>query len=129
MRPILDSQETKGACLIIDRPYGLPCKVKRFWSKVKKTRKCWLWMAALDGHGYGKIMIGSRKDNSRKYRSAHRVSYELTKGKIGKDLCVLHKCDVRHCVNPNHLWLGTKRDNTQDMIRKGRSRMKQHQNP
>jgi hypothetical protein len=53
-------------------------------------------------------------------RGAHRVSWVLTNGPILDGLCVLHRCDNRICVNPSHLFLGTKKDNFQDMITKGR---------
>jgi hypothetical protein len=81
-----------------------------FLKHVSKTESCWLWTGGKHINGYG----GFRN----KY--AHRVSFELFKTKIPKGLCVLHVCDVRHCVNPEHLWLGTKKDNTQDMIKKKR---------
>ena len=61
-----------------------------------------------------------------------RVAWELFRGPIPEGLCVLHTCDVRHCVNPDHLFLGTKRDNSDDMIRKGRAKhtgMKGPSNP
>lgn len=77
---------------------------------------CWLWTARIGGNGYGSITTpgGSRKEQ------AHRVSYKDFIGPIPAGMCVLHKCDVRACVNPNHLWLGTKKDNTADMDAKGR---------
>jgi len=76
---------------------------------------CWLWMGSCGNSGYGKLSIGHSQRIS-----AHRASYALFNGPIEDNACVLHKCDVRTCVNPDHLFLGTKADNTQDMVRKGR---------
>ncbi len=56
----------------------------------------------------------------RKYQAAHRVIYEMVYGKIPSRLSVLHSCDIRHCVNPLHLWLGTQEDNMRDAATKGR---------
>jgi hypothetical protein len=64
--------------------------------------------------GYGVVNIGNT------YGGAHRLSYTLNVGEIPQGLHVLHKCDNRKCVNPNHLFLGTQKDNNQDMGRKGR---------
>ncbi len=85
----------------------------RFWEKVDKTRTCWLWTASLTDKGYGKFGLDGRT------RSAHTVAWELTYGKIPRGLCVLHKCDVRRCVR--HLFLGTKKQNSEDMVAKKRS--------
>lgn len=87
---------------------------ERFWQKVKKTRKCWLWVGATSGEGYGTLWIGYSNV------SAHRFSYELHKGSIPDDMLVCHTCDVRNCVRPSHLWLGTPIDNQNDMYNKGR---------
>lgn len=81
---------------------------------------CWLWTASITPNGYGKIGIWA---GGKKTFIAHRVSWTLYKGHIPKNICVLHKCDNRLCVNPNHLFLGNKKDNTRDMIKKGRSRL------
>jgi hypothetical protein len=76
---------------------------------------CWLWTGCVMGaDGYGGF------NENRKNRSVHRVSYELFKGEIPKGMCVLHTCDMPPCVNPEHLFLGTPKDNTDDMIRKKR---------
>ena len=86
----------------------------RFFSKVEKTKSCWLWVGAKTGNGYGAIKVNG------KMRPAHRVSYELHLGPIPDGLIVLHKCDNPGCVRPMHLRAGTHKDNTADMIRKNR---------
>lgn len=80
----------------------------------KGPNGCHLWIAALSPIGYGRFQV------KRKSIYAHRFSYLLHKGLIPKGICVLHKCDIRNCVNPDHLFLGTYKDNTQDMIKKQR---------
>lgn len=89
--------------------------VDRFMEKVVTVPEagCWLWDAATTKAGYGRFQLGSQN------REAHRVSWELFVGDIG-DKHVLHKCDVRSCVNPAHLFLGTHLENIQDMDAKGR---------
>jgi len=75
---------------------------------------CWLWQGAVGSDGYGRLRRRGQTF------SAHRFAYELFKGPIPEELCVMHRCDVPLCVSPTHLALGTKADNSQDMLRKGR---------
>lgn len=75
---------------------------------------CWEWIGAIATHGYG--YFGANGKSIR----AHRASYQIYKGKIGDGLYVLHSCDNPSCVNPDHLWLGTQKDNIRDRNIKGR---------
>lgn len=77
---------------------------------------CWLWNASTLPSGYGQFCLAG------KMKGAHRVAYELYIGPIPDGLHVLHACDVTWCVNPEHLFLGTHRDNMQDMTSKGRGK-------
>lgn len=84
--------------------------MKRFWDKVDKTGDCWEWTARRDKNGYG--MLGNDR--------AHRFSFSLANGGIPDGMQVLHHCDNPPCVNPDHLWLGTPKDNARDRNAKGR---------
>lgn len=91
---------------------------ERFWSKVDKSGECWLWTAGTFPSGYG--LFWSNGTN----HPASRFAWELTNGLIPDGLLVCHNCpggDNPLCVNPSHLWLGTIRQNSEDMVAKGRS--------
>lgn len=87
----------------------------RLWNRVEKTETCWLWHGSIGKNGYG---ITRYKG---KTMTAHRMAWTLTHGEIPDGLCILHKCDVRVCVNPDHLFLGTYQDNATDAYNKGRT--------
>lgn len=90
----------------------------RFWSKVDvgEPGACWPWTGSLTYDGYGQIRM-----NRKTTRLTHRVSWMLEHGSF-PDACVCHTCDNRRCVNPAHLWLGSRVDNNADRDRKGRQR-------
>jgi hypothetical protein len=95
---------------------------ERFWNFVDKKSQdeCWHWVGQILSNGYGRISLGSKKDGN---GLAHRVSWKLhNKKDIPDGMYVMHKCDNPSCVNPYHLSIGTPKDNTQDMIQKGRKR-------
>jgi hypothetical protein len=88
--------------------------VDLFWAKVRRTDGCWEWTGARLHSGYGKL--------GRKGRTyvAHRFAWELVNGAIPDGLFACHRCDNRLCVRPDHLFLGTQKDNIADMLSKGR---------
>jgi hypothetical protein len=89
---------------------------QRFWARVEKSDGCWLWIGADFKQGYGGISVYGRD-----MQLAHRVSWELTNGPIPEGMWVLHKCDVRRCVRPDHLYLGTVTENARDAVDRGRA--------
>ncbi len=111
--------------MVIDRrslglggPKAIPLET-RFWRCVNKTESCWLWTGTRFNSGYGythKMLPGGKRKGLR----AHRVSYELAYGLIPDGMILLHSCDVKLCVNPDHLTIGTSRLNVADMVNKNR---------
>jgi HNH endonuclease len=85
-----------------------------FWAKVNKSGPCWLWTGATNGR-YGKLGRGGKQ------YTAHRFAYELARGPIPTGSFVLHSCDTPLCVRPDHLSLGTQRDNMGQAAARGRT--------
>ena len=90
--------------------------MQRFWDKVEKTDGCWVWTASKFADGYGKFKFDGKN------RRAHRMAWLLTNGEIPDGMVVMHSCDIRECVNPEHLSIGSAKDNSQDMVSKNRHR-------
>lgn len=89
-------------------------KIANKVAKIPETG-CWIWLGSITKHGYGKMTLGAKT-----HISAHRASYELKHGQIPEGMLALHHCDVKCCVNPDHIFLGTQQANMNDKVCKNR---------
>jgi hypothetical protein len=90
------------------------------YSPIFDTDCCWFWSRGVNTSGYGHI--GPNRISAHYgVTTAHKLSYLVHNGEVPEGQCVLHTCDNKICINPNHLFLGTHQDNMDDMVRKGRS--------
>jgi len=110
-------------------------QIELFWQKIDQhgpvvsadLGPCWIWTGAPMAVGYGLLTVGSVTNGTRTRVLAHRLAWELANGPIPvgdgyHGTCIMHKCDVRLCVNPSHLLAGTQRENLRDMTDKGRGK-------
>lgn len=79
------------------------CLKNNFWEYVTKTESCWLWTGALTRRGYGHFQFFDLKLHRRRQIGAHRFSYLLVHGDLPDDVLIHHKCEIKICVNPDHL--------------------------
>jgi len=109
----------KEACRFKRRMVFMPKKYDKDQDRINENvleddNGCWIWQLGLDNWGYGMSRINGKQDK------AHRVAYRAFIDEIPAGKSVLHMCDVRACVNPDHLYCGTQKDNMRDAIERGR---------
>jgi hypothetical protein len=97
-----------------DADYKRQWLARVFANVVKDANGCWLWQGFKTVNGYGSTSYRNKSGR------VHRYVYVALNGPISSTLDVCHTCDVRLCINPDHLWAGTRKQNVEDMIRKRR---------
>ena len=98
--------------------YNRAMTPEKFWTRIQKPVGCWLYDGAKESNGYG--YLTNPFPDGPQFITAHKLAWILTNGPVPDGLLVLHKCDIRACCNPDHLFLGTDADNINDGIAKGR---------
>lgn len=101
------------------KPRPIADRFARFVRYTDDLFGCWLWTGSVNSKGYGRIWYPPHR-----FVFVHRLAWTLAYGPVPDGLCVLHRCDTPRCVRPDHLFLGTIRDNNHDMMRKGRDRFR-----
>ena len=96
----------------------------RFWKRVRLSAGCWLWLGPPHHNGYGNIRTEKDINGNSRLIGPHQASWLINHGPIPAGFWVLHKCDTPLCVNPDHLYLGTRADNAMDMVVRERAFMK-----
>ncbi len=110
-------------CECEHKKVALECGIKCIIiNRHEKNGECWNWTGKIINSGYGSLVQGV--NGKKKYLSAHRESYKVFKGKIPLNMNVCHTCDNKKCINPEHLWIGTQKDNIRDCSKKGRKNTK-----
>lgn len=102
-------------------PFSSSERDAAFWRKVDKTGgpdACWPWQGAVTTHGYGCFKFTPGRGG--RVLGAHKIAYMLTKGEVPAGLQIRHACDNPVCCNPAHLSIGTRKDNAQDCVKRGR---------
>lgn len=90
---------------------------ERFWAKVDRSGECWVWTGPKHSAGYGLLRFNGKQI------SAHRLAWQLVGGQIWPGLCICHHCDNPPCVRPEHLFIGSHRDNMRDRRYKNQARL------
>lgn len=103
-----------NACAWAAKSPTLEQYAEKFWKRVDKSEPsgCWTWQGYCQRFGHG--WLGSR------FGLAHRFAWKLLRGPLADDVCLLHHCDNPPCVNPDHLYIGDRKDNMRDKVARGR---------
>jgi len=123
-KALVNTCETKG-CVnpdhIIPKDNRREDPKDRFMRKVRLLDSgCWEWIGGRKEVGYGSFMLIPTRGVRGRFVGAHVASHVLFVGPVPKGMCVCHKCDYTHCVNPDHLFIGTRKENLKDAMEKGR---------
>lgn len=118
----MQKERSKKECPICKVEHNencMECSTKcKILNRFTIVDQCWEWQGKINESGYG--ILNVRESGKKIDILAHRESYKIHKGEIPCGLCVLHKCDNTACINPEHLWVGTQKENAQDCVKKGR---------
>lgn len=115
---VQDATHWKALSKVKAYTQGLPFHEKvKARAIVDEATGCWVWQGSCSINGYGRLRRGPGGTSA----YCHRIMYEHANGSVPEGAVVMHTCDNRRCVNPDHLVIGTQRDNVRDMHKKGRT--------